>query len=67
MPIDLVNQLINDFNNNECDVISACHPIKELSDLENPNIQCVGYVIEISYSLNVSKFYPKYLNLRNYR
>ena len=43
MPIDLVNQLINDFNNNECDVISACHPIKELSDLENPNCVKVNY------------------------
>ena len=43
MPTDLVNQLINDFNNNECDVISACHSIKELSDLDNPNcvkVQC---------------------------
>ena len=43
MPIDLINQLINDFNNNECDVISACHPIKELSDLENPNCVKVHY------------------------
>jgi 3-deoxy-manno-octulosonate cytidylyltransferase (CMP-KDO synthetase) len=43
MPIDLVNQLINDFNNNECDVISACHPIKDLSDLENPNCVKVHY------------------------
>ena len=39
----LVNQLINDFNNNECDVISACHPIKELIDLENPNCVKVHY------------------------
>ena len=43
MPIDLVNQLINDFNNNKCDVISACHPIKDLNDLENPNCVKVHY------------------------
>ncbi|MAT79311.1 MAG: 3-deoxy-manno-octulosonate cytidylyltransferase [Flavobacteriales bacterium] len=43
MPKNLVNQLIKDFNNNDCDVISACHPIKDSSDLDNPNcvkVQC---------------------------
>jgi 3-deoxy-manno-octulosonate cytidylyltransferase (CMP-KDO synthetase) len=35
MPKDLVIQLVEDFNNNSCDVISACHPINNSDDLKN--------------------------------
>jgi 3-deoxy-manno-octulosonate cytidylyltransferase (CMP-KDO synthetase) len=43
MPKDLVKQLVDDFYKNHCDVISACHPIKNLSDLDNPN--CVKVLL----------------------
>lgn len=43
MPKDLVMQLVNDFYKHPCDVISACHPISDSDDLNNPNcvkVQC---------------------------
>jgi len=55
MPKQLVTQLVADFYNNTCDVISACHPIDNINDLENPN--CVKVLCdEKNYAIN---FYRK--------
>ena len=43
MPHDLLSKLINDFANNECDVISASHPIHNEEDISNSN--CVKVII----------------------
>jgi len=43
MPHDLLSKLINDFANNECDVISASHPIYNEEDVSNSN--CVKVII----------------------
>lgn len=43
MPHDLLSKLINDFVNNECDVISASHPIYNEEDVSNSN--CVKVII----------------------
>ena len=43
MPHDLLSKLINDFANNECDVISASHPIYNEEDVLNSN--CVKVII----------------------
>jgi 3-deoxy-manno-octulosonate cytidylyltransferase (CMP-KDO synthetase) len=58
MPKKLVNQLVSDFYNNKCDVISACHPIDNINDLENSN--CVKVLCdEKNYAIN---FYRKIPN-----
>ena len=46
MPKDLIEQLVDDFYKNPCDVISACHQINNLSDLGNPN--CVKVLSDAS-------------------
>ena len=43
MPHDLVSKLIKDFNNTDCDVISASHPIFNEDDVANKN--CVKVLI----------------------
>ena len=43
MPLDLLSKLIHDFTNNECDVISASHPIYNEEDIAN--INCVKVII----------------------
>ena len=35
MPLDLITNIINDFYTNDCDVISACHPIDKDNDIDN--------------------------------
>ena len=57
MPKDLVIQLVEDFNNNSCDVISACHPINNSDDLKNPN--CVKVHCD---SNNYAKSFQRTLN-----
>ena len=44
MPVDLINTLVNDYANNECDVITASHPIELNEDFTNPN--CVKVLSE---------------------
>ena len=43
MPLDLLSNLINDFTNKDCDVISASHPIYNDEDITNKN--CVKVII----------------------
>ena len=43
MPLDLLSNLINDFTNKDCDVISASHPIYNDEDVSNKN--CVKVII----------------------
>ena len=43
MPLDLLSNLINDFVNKDCDVISASHPIYNNEDVSNKN--CVKVII----------------------
>ena len=43
MPLDLLSNLINDFANEDCDVISASHPIYNDEDILNKN--CVKVII----------------------
>ena len=37
VPIDLLELILNDFNNNNCDVITASQKIANIDDLQNPN------------------------------
>ena len=58
MPIDLLSNLINDFANKDCDVISASHPIYNDEDVSNKN--CVKVIINNrgyaeAFERNVSK------------
>ena len=48
MPVDLINTLVEDYTNNECDVITASHPIESNQDIVNPN--CVKVLSESSYA-----------------
>ena len=48
MPVDLINTLVDDYANNECDVITASHPIQLNEDFINPN--CVKVSSESSYA-----------------
>ena len=48
MPVDLINTLVDDYTNNECDVITASHPIESNQDIVNPN--CVNVLSESSYA-----------------
>jgi 3-deoxy-manno-octulosonate cytidylyltransferase (CMP-KDO synthetase) len=48
MPVDLVTSLVDDFDNNQCDVISASHPIKSRDDINNPN--CVKVLADNNYA-----------------
>ena len=48
MPVDLINTLVDDYANNECDVITASHPIHSNEDFTNPN--CVKVSSESSYA-----------------
>ena len=48
MPVDLINTLVDDYTNNECDVITASHPIESNQDIVNPN--CVKVLSESSYA-----------------
>jgi 3-deoxy-manno-octulosonate cytidylyltransferase (CMP-KDO synthetase) len=48
MPVDLINTLVDDYANNECDVITASHPIQLNEDFTNPN--CVKVSSESSYA-----------------
>ena len=58
MPLDLLSNLINDFANKDCDVISASHPIFNDEDVSNKN--CVKVIINSSgyaeaFERNVNK------------
>ena len=58
MPLDLLSNLINDFVNKDCDVISASHPIFNDEDVSNKN--CVKVIINSSgyaeaFERNVNK------------
>ena len=48
MPVDLINTLVDDYTNNDCDVITASHPIESNQDIVNPN--CVKVLSESSYA-----------------
>ena len=48
MPVDLINTLVDDYTNNECDVITASHAIESNQDMVNPN--CVKVLSESSYA-----------------
>jgi 3-deoxy-manno-octulosonate cytidylyltransferase (CMP-KDO synthetase) len=48
MPVDLINTLVDDYTNNECDVITASHAIESNQDIVNPN--CVKVLSESSYA-----------------
>jgi 3-deoxy-manno-octulosonate cytidylyltransferase (CMP-KDO synthetase) len=54
IPHDLLSKLINDFNNKDCDVISASHPIFNDDDVNNKN--CVKVIInENGYAKNFER------------
>jgi len=58
MPHDLLSKLINDFANNECDVISASHPIYNEEDISNSN--CVKVIInDNGYAENFERLLSK--------
>jgi 3-deoxy-manno-octulosonate cytidylyltransferase (CMP-KDO synthetase) len=58
MPHDLLSKLINDFANNECDVISASHPIYNEEDVSNSN--CVKVIInDNGYAENFERLLSK--------
>jgi 3-deoxy-manno-octulosonate cytidylyltransferase (CMP-KDO synthetase) len=58
MPHDLLSKLINDFANNECDVISASHPIYNEEDVLNSN--CVKVIInDDGYAENFERLLSK--------
>ena len=57
MPLDLLSNLINDFANKDCDVISASHPIYNNEDVGNKNcvkviINCNGYAENFERNLS---------------
>ena len=37
MPIELIQQIVRDYNSNDCDVITASHKLSSIKDLLNPN------------------------------
>jgi 3-deoxy-manno-octulosonate cytidylyltransferase (CMP-KDO synthetase) len=57
MPVDLINTLVNDYANNECDVITASHPIQLNEDFTNPN--CVKVSSESSYATDFMRIPSK--------
>ena len=57
MPVDLINTLVNDYANNECDVITASHPIELNEDFTNPN--CVKVSSESSYATDFMRMPSK--------
>ena len=72
MPKDLVIQLVEDFNNNSCDVISACHPINNPDDLKNPNcvkVHCDSnnYAKSFQRTLNSNELSMRHIGIYGYR
>ena len=72
MPKDLVIQLVQDFNNNSCDVISACHPINNSDDLKNPNcvkVHCDSnnYAKSFQRTLNSNELSMRHIGIYGYR
>ncbi len=72
MPKDLVIQLVEDFNNNSCDVISACHPINNSDDLKNPNcvkVHCNSnnYAKSFQRILNSNELSMRHIGIYGYR
>ena len=57
MPVDLINTLVDDYANNECDVITASHPIHSNEDFTNPN--CVKVSSESSYATDFMRIPSK--------
>ena len=57
MPVDLINTLVDDYANNECDVITASHPIHLNEDFTNPN--CVKVSSESSYATDFMRMPSK--------
>tara|TARA_B110000467_G_scaffold93065_1_gene84067 strand:- start:304 stop:1023 length:720 start_codon:yes stop_codon:yes gene_type:complete len=57
MPVDLINTLVDDYANNECDVITASHPIQSNEDFTNPN--CVKVSSESSYATDFMRMPSK--------
>ena len=57
MPVDLINTLVDDYANNECDVITASHPIHSNEDFTNPN--CVKVSSESSYATDFMRMPSK--------
>ena len=57
MPVDLINNLVDDYANNECDVITASHPIQLNEDFTNPN--CVKVSSESSYATDFMRMPSK--------
>ena len=57
MPVDLINTLVNDYANNECDVITASHPIQLNEDFTNPN--SVKVLSESSYATDFMRIPSK--------
>ena len=72
MPKDLVIQLVEDFNNKSCDVISACHPINNPDDLKNPNcvkVHCDSnnYAKSFQRTLNSNELSMRHIGIYGYR
>ena len=72
MPKDLVIQLVEDFNNNSCDIISACHPINNSDDLKNPNcvkVHCDSnnYAKSFQRTLNSNELSMRHIGIYGYR
>ena len=72
MPKDLVIQLVEDFNNNSCDVVSACHPINNLDDLKNPNcvkVHCDSnnYAKSFQRTLNTNELSMRHIGIYGYK
>lgn len=72
MPKDLVIQLVEDFNSNSCDVISACHPINNSDDLKNPNcvkVHCDSnnYAKSFQRTLNSNELSMRHIGIYGYR
>ena len=57
MPVDLISTLVDDYANNECDVITASHPIQLNEDFTNPN--CVKVSSESSYATDFMRIPSK--------
>ena len=57
MPVDLINTLVDDYANNECDVITASHPIQLNEDFTNPD--CVKVSSESSYATDFMRIPSK--------
>ncbi|MDC1241593.1 3-deoxy-manno-octulosonate cytidylyltransferase [Gammaproteobacteria bacterium] len=72
MPNDLVIQLVEDFFQNSCDVISACHPICNLDDLINPNcvkVHCDSnnYAQSFKRTINSSEIPMRHIGIYGYK